>query len=944
MSTGQALGVVGGGVGFYFGGAQGAQWGFLIGSTVGNVIDPQRIRGPSLGDGQTQYSQDGVPRNIIYGTMACRGNVIDRGPLIKKIVEEEQGKGGGPVVETERFYMSYAVAIAESAEGTPSEIIAIRRVWRDEKLVYDASDIVNRPEVSGSAWQRFLVSQAALSASFASKVAFYTGKETQLPDPVLEAIHGVGNTPAYRGTAYMRVNLDDLTDRNGAIPDYRFEVVTRGSISSVTNVIPVSTQVGDLFHSGALNGKKSNAKVFGIASDAAIVFRATNFIISDVGRVRIVPLYYTPAGYDAVAQPIHYALADDGAAYDSGWFASSQFIAQEFTNYEIEQGRFPPYVTVGTPPAFAFRSGRKVLGMLILTEMYHNGNATVSVDVSWPQITGGLNFSVDDGVPGVLVSSTGVLYWPAWAASTATVRVTQELVPLDTIVADLAARAGVKPLNIDVTALSTYLVRGFMVARQMTAADAVRGLQTPYLFDMPEWDSKIRAVRRGGSIMADITGDDLVAEEDEENTRAQPVDFPRKLHVVYPDPTANYVNTKQTSPRRISRRVSDVEVTVEAAVSMLPDEAAQLADTLHKVTWSSAEGAKRLTLPDQWSFLTPSDAITYAGKRWRLEEAERRDGMCAFRARYDRATDYGSKATGIFKPLTPIFQEPVGTTLLEILNIPVLAETDDDVGLYVAARGTSNAWSGALLSVSIDNGISFTDIATVSKTANMGYATTAILAEQKNYPSRQTLTVSLPNTPDAVTYDVMMRYRNRALIGTEIIQFQTVTPLGGDLYQLGGIIRGLYDTAAAAHTVGERFIILDSSVSFIRVPRAMIGQLLQIRAVTSGASSASAPIYPYSFSRAVSQTEWAPHLVTARRDVANTVTVSWAGRGRIGPEINPYRSQFWQTFRVVFSDGFTVDTTASTLSRASVPAGVTITVYEVNSITGAGPVSEGITI
>lgn len=66
------------------------------------------------------------------------------------------------------------------------------------------------------------------SAKFARKFQLYTGSESQLPDPDLESIHGVGTTPAYRGTAYIVFPNKDLTERRGSIPNYRFEVVGLG--------------------------------------------------------------------------------------------------------------------------------------------------------------------------------------------------------------------------------------------------------------------------------------------------------------------------------------------------------------------------------------------------------------------------------------------------------------------------------------------------------------------------------------------------------------------------------------------------------------------------------------------------------------------------------------------------------------------------------------------
>src|SRR5690606_3714000 len=116
-------------------------------------------------------------------------------------------RSGGPVVESGRLYRTYAIGLGEPLE-------AIRVIRRDGKIVYDV-----RP---GS-------TILADSAAFAERFRFYTGAEDQLPDPGLEAIHGVGNTPYYRGTAYLVFPNDDLTDTQGRIPTYEVEGVTSAS-------------------------------------------------------------------------------------------------------------------------------------------------------------------------------------------------------------------------------------------------------------------------------------------------------------------------------------------------------------------------------------------------------------------------------------------------------------------------------------------------------------------------------------------------------------------------------------------------------------------------------------------------------------------------------------------------------------------------------------------
>ena len=58
------------------------QLGFMIGSMVGNAVDPVVMKGPKLGDLGVQTSRDGVPRPIVFGTACVTGNVIDRGSFV----------------------------------------------------------------------------------------------------------------------------------------------------------------------------------------------------------------------------------------------------------------------------------------------------------------------------------------------------------------------------------------------------------------------------------------------------------------------------------------------------------------------------------------------------------------------------------------------------------------------------------------------------------------------------------------------------------------------------------------------------------------------------------------------------------------------------------------------------------------------------------------------
>lgn len=222
-STGQIIGgIVGAVIGFYAGGNVAAGW--AIGSAIGGAVDPQRIDGPHLQDRKVQVSTYGASIPIIYGGDAGTGNIIWASDLAEHDVEE--GKGGGPVVTNHTYSASLALLVGEGP------IPGVRRIWADAKLVYDVSD-----DADGS-------TQAA-SSLFGSYFTFYSGDETQLPDPTIEAALGVGNVPAYRGCCYLVFTDLPLQEYGNRIPNFRVETSeARQSVGSDGGITYEPLKVG----------------------------------------------------------------------------------------------------------------------------------------------------------------------------------------------------------------------------------------------------------------------------------------------------------------------------------------------------------------------------------------------------------------------------------------------------------------------------------------------------------------------------------------------------------------------------------------------------------------------------------------------------------------------------------------------------------------------------
>lgn len=209
--------------GAFVGAAVGApQLGFFLGSLVGNAIDPVRIKAPSIGDISQQTSAEGVACPLYAGTAGGAGNLIYASE--PDIVDggTSSGKGGPEVENPDRAYVTFIIRIGASlfdGPGYRQGITGLIKVWEDEKLVYDVSSTSTILEES---------------AKYAEGFTFYPGTQTQLPDPDVEAIEGVGNVPSYRGRAIFVKKRHDVTDRRGSIPNYRFEVsVNAGAVSAV---------------------------------------------------------------------------------------------------------------------------------------------------------------------------------------------------------------------------------------------------------------------------------------------------------------------------------------------------------------------------------------------------------------------------------------------------------------------------------------------------------------------------------------------------------------------------------------------------------------------------------------------------------------------------------------------------------------------------------------
>ncbi len=201
-------------------GLAGKAIGMAAGSLAGYVIDKALINstktfeGARLSAATPLTAEEGTAIPRLYGTMRIGGTVIWETRFEEKKQTSRQGIKGGAKVVTYKYFGNLAIGLCEG------EIAGLRRVWADGSEL-DLTTVEMR---------------------------VYRGTDDQLPDPLLEAKQGVGNTPAYRGIAYVVFERLPLEPYGNRIPQLQFEVMRpvaplNRQIRAMT-LIPGATEYG----------------------------------------------------------------------------------------------------------------------------------------------------------------------------------------------------------------------------------------------------------------------------------------------------------------------------------------------------------------------------------------------------------------------------------------------------------------------------------------------------------------------------------------------------------------------------------------------------------------------------------------------------------------------------------------------------------------------------
>jgi len=461
----------------------------------------------------------------------------------------------------------------------------------------------------------------------------------------------------------------------------------------------------------------------------------------------------------------------------------------------------------------------------------------------------------------------------------------------------VCARAGLQSTQFDASPLAaiTRPVRGFALGQVGNARGILEQLQTAYQFDVQP-GPPLRFVPRGGAAVAAIPYADLGASN--EQAQAQPLaiqiasdlELPPRLSLQYLNADDDQQSDTQDSDRLIAGQAAIA--TLQLGLVLKPAEAKAAADA-EAANKLAALTSTQLALSMAYAHLEPADVVEVLdndGQVYRLRIQRRQDagGVITLDVVGDDAL--APVSAGVTD--TDVGGQNVVTaladTLMLPLDIPLLRDQDDGPGYYVAARGATSTWSGAIVLAST-NSVDYTQAASVAESAVMGVATTT-LGDWTGGPvfdEINSLTVNLAHgeiassTRDAILAD---QTTNCLLVGNEIVRFvdATLVSTAPNIYTVRRLLRGQRGTewASTGHAASERVVLLRTrGMRRVSQQASDIGHALSLKGVTNGQSPAS--VTPIQFvNTGVSSRPIAPVDARVSRSFGGDITLTWKRRTR----------------------------------------------------------------
>jgi hypothetical protein len=539
-------------------------------------------------------------------------------------------------------------------------------------------------------------------------------------------------------------------------------------------------------------------------------------------------------------------------------------------------------------------------------------------------------------------------------------------VALKDVLSDLCLRAGLAQTDFLVNEISQP-VNGYVMSGRSSVRDVLDPLLGTYFIDAVETDGLLKFVPRGQDVCATIPYDVLGAVEGSSSndpvriteTREQELELPLRIDLTHYDPDRDYQTNTQHAARNSNAVVTRDLESIELTVVLTADEAAQVAEKTLTYAWIGRTTAS-FDLPPKWLRLNPTDVVSLilkdAALKVRLTQVDfGANNIVSCQATLEDALAYSSDKMGAGAALdggTIGIATPISAF---VMDLPMLREADDGLGLYYAF-GLKGASSASLYRST--DAITWDIVGTGSEEPAFGWAANALPAPRSPWvwDEDNVLQVALSSgSLDSKTELEVLNYANVALLGDEIIQWRDATLVSSGLYHLSGLLRGRRGTewAVGTHNVAERFVVLAAGDLYrMTMAQSQIGATSYYKCLLSGGEWDDAKQSSLAYN-AASLRCFAPVHITGNRDASGNLALSWVRRARWNGEwfdgIDAPLFEDEEAYQIDILNGDTVVRTLTT-STASVTysaadqttdfgaaqASLTVAVYQMNAAIGRG--------
>jgi len=371
------------------------------------------------------------------------------------------------------------------------------------------------------------------------------------------------------------------------------------------------------------------------------------------------------------------------------------------------------------------------------------------------------------------------------------------------------------------------------------------------------------------------------------------------------------------------------EVTVPFVLTAA--EARALADHLLRKAWIERV-SYRMTLARKYLSLEPADLLTLPADygspvvkvtglrispRFVIEVEAVRASVFTLPAASTEAEPGG---------FTPVTDPDWHSSQLYLLDIPILRDLDDNAGLYAGAYTWRDGVQTLYRSADSTNYSAYENLPGGLVVGTVSSALPDCLNPDV-WDRAHTLTVTLRSTADTLESKSALEVlngANAALVGDEIVQFQTATLTTTATYTLSNLLRGRRGTEqyTGLHGAAETFVLLtESALSRISTAVGEFNATYYYKGVGNSETVATVPQYTLT-KQCVGLKPFSPCHVRGVKGSTDQWTFEWKRRGRVNAGWNsladiPADSTLGESYEVDIMADSTSTSVVRTLASTS---------------------------